>query len=712
MRRCVFGSARKASLALFMAATCVGCPGAGGGKLDATPQPIEPVLGEVAEAIFDGGFKGAWRESGTAVRQASTGGPASVTFDFSSEWILSRPGLDGHYGGLQFLVKEPLGEGEFLEVRLGSDGGHTFRAVKLKPDHRTAVDGGWTRVFIPMVELDPDGAPFDRVVFRPFRPFDGGPVTFDRIALATGSAAALGPPQPNGSHAPGKAVSVRLACEGKLQKISPYIYGTAVGGKAWTQLGVSVRRWGGNLASVYNWESNVSNTGADWFFENNQQPAFAQSVIDSTAHGALTALTVPTIGWVAKDSSSYSFPVSVFGPQAKTDPYRNDVGNGERPSGEKIPPGPPTRTSVEASPEWIKRWLETIRASDVKHGQRQIYEYILDNEPMLWSGTHRDVHPEPLGYDELLDRTIRYGTVVRQVDPSALIAGPAEWGWPAYFNSAKDAESNKTNPDRTAHGGVPLIEWYLRKLRDYERTSGVRLLDVVDLHYYPAGDNLYGGGAGGSDPETQERRLRSTRGLWDPTYLDESWVNDKVRLLPRMHEWIDNNYPGRGISIGEWNFGGEKDVTGALATAEALGRFAQFGVTSAFYWLSPEEGTTSSFAFLAYRNFDGKGGRFLDWYVPTSPAVPGVSFFASRDEAGTHAVVIVINMNREGTVQASLDFGVCGTVTSESTYTYSQAAPILVAGDQSKSPKVEGTLAPWSLTVFDVALAKPGAPAR
>ena len=28
-------------------------------------------------------------------------------------------------------------------------------------------------------------------------------------------------------------------------------------------------------------------------------------------------------------------------------------------------------------------------------------------------------------------------------------------------------------------------------------------------------------------------------------------------LMPRMKEWIDQNYPGRGISIGEWNFGGE-----------------------------------------------------------------------------------------------------------------------------------------------------------
>ena len=53
--------------------------------------------------------------------------------------------------------------------------------------------------------------------------------------------------------------------------------------------------------------------------------------------------------------------------------------------------------------------------------------YILDNEPTLWSATHRDVHPEPTGYDELLERTIAYASAVRRADPNAKIAGPAEW---------------------------------------------------------------------------------------------------------------------------------------------------------------------------------------------------------------------------------------------------------------------------------------------
>src|SRR5262249_29263012 len=155
------------------------------------------------------------------------------------------------------------------------------------------------------------------------------------------------------------------------------------------------------------------------------------------------------------------------------------------------------------------------------------------NEPALWNDTHRDVHPEPLTYDELLDRTIRYGTAIRAADPEAIIAGPAEWGWPGYFWSAKDkAAGFHAKPDRRAHGDVPWLSWYLAKLREHEAKTGIRILDVVDLHFYPQGKGVYDGDSGGTDRDTAKKRFRATRSLWDPDYLDESWIDEKIRLIP------------------------------------------------------------------------------------------------------------------------------------------------------------------------------------
>ena len=48
----------------------------------------------------------------------------------------------------------------------------------------------------------------------------------------------------------------------------------------------------------------------------------------------------------------------------------------------------------------------------------------------------------------------------------------------------------------------------------------------------------------------QLRRNRSTRSLWDPTYTDETWINDKVQLIPRLRSWVDTYYyPGAPIGI-------------------------------------------------------------------------------------------------------------------------------------------------------------------
>ena len=82
-------------------------------------------------------------------------------------------------------------------------------------------------------------------------------------------------------------------------------------------------------------------------------------------------------------------------------------------------------------------------------------------------------------------------------------------------------------PDRLAHGNIPLIEWYLQQMKAYEVANGKRLLDYVDVHYYPENVKLEPAG----NAAKQALRLRSTRSLWDPTYVDESYIAQPVRLI-------------------------------------------------------------------------------------------------------------------------------------------------------------------------------------
>ena len=163
-------------------------------------------------------------------------------------------------------------------------------------------------------------------------------------------------------------------------------------------------------------------------------------------------------------------------------------------------------TSVPSTPASIERWVRTIREADSARG-RSVNEYILDNEPMSWSGTHRDVHPEPVTYAELLDRTIRYASAVRRADPQATIAGPAEAGWVTYHDSGADMAS-AIHWDRLRHGGVPLVPWYLGKIRETERRTGTRLLDVLDLHFYSSAPGVGVASSGDTHNTTPALRIR------------------------------------------------------------------------------------------------------------------------------------------------------------------------------------------------------------
>jgi hypothetical protein len=477
-------------------------------------------------------------------------------------------------------------------------------------------------------------------------------------------------------------------------------------------MGATARRWGGNAASRYNWElGNAWNLNHNWYFRNarvRNRPGFSYETFleENRAHGLKSALVVPMLGWVAKDTSSYSFPVSVHGPQQSTAFDTPDAGNGLLRSGKPVTPGPPTTTSVRSTPASIEQWVRQIRRRDASRG-RGVHQYILDNEPMLWHQTHRDVHPEPATYDELLEKTLAYAAAIRRADPEAVIAGPAAWGWLEYHFSARDSElSTRLRPDRLLHGNQPLLPWYLRRIREHEQKTGARVLDVVDVHFYPAMPTVGLGTGGSTDAATAALRLRATRSLWDASYLDESWIRERIRLIPLLRRWVDENAPGLGISIGEWNFGAEGHMSGGLAVAEALGRFGTEGVTSAFYWTYPPDRSPAYWAFRAFRDFDSAGARFLDQSVPVKAEGTLSSLFASRQAGGKRIVAVLLNMDPRSPLEARVDLATCGDVRSARAFTYREGDQGLVPAEVSiRTGQVTASAAPYSITVLDLTLA-------
>jgi hypothetical protein len=451
---------------------------------------------------------------------------------------------------------------------------------------------------------------------------------------------------------PARAVTITVNPSAAGSPISPLIYGMNFPAPAVAKAArVTAVRFGGNSTSRYNYKNKVYNTGSDWYFENipaDEGMDLDAFVTHARAAGQVAVVTLPMTGWVSKDSPTKhpyacGFPVSEVGGQDGTDQWDPNCGNGLR--GEKPIATTPERTSIPVGPAWAGAEAAYLRpaAGTAGEGLQRIYQ--LDNEPTLWNSTHRDVHPLPLTYDELGSSSLATAAAVKAVDPAAAVLGPGDWGWCAWYFSAKDG--CEPGADAAAHGGVPLGQWYLRQFKAYaDAHGGTRLLDYFDEHVYPqSGVGLRD--AGGA--ATQALRLRSTRMLWDPTYVDESWIGKPVAFLPTMRAWIASDYPGTKLAVTEYNFGGLESLNGALAQAEVLGIFGREGVDLATLWGPPAVGQPGIQAFRLFTDYDGKGSSFGDRSLPaTSSSVNAVSVFASRRASDGAVIVLLVDKDPTG----------------------------------------------------------------
>jgi hypothetical protein len=213
----------------------------------------------------------------------------------------------------------------------------------------------------------------------------------------------------------------------------------------------------------------------------------------------------------------------------------------------------------------------------------------------------------------------------------------------------------------------------LDQVRRHDQQVGRRTLDLLDVHYYPQADGVFGGA---TDEATNRLRLRSTRSLWDPTYVDESWIGESVDLIPRMRAWINQYYPGTRLAINEWNWGADKTMNGALAIADVLGVYGREGVDMAAYWTAPPAGSPGAHAFAIYTNYDGQGHGFGDQALAAPSDHPdAVTAYASIDSATGDVLTVLINKRDDAEVPASVALNTASNGRAE-LFRYSREAAI------------------------------------
>ena len=513
-------------------------------------------------------------------------------------------------------------------------------------------------------------------------------------------------------------VIVQVDAAANRHAISPLIYGMAfASSNQLADLNFTMNRSGGNNETRDNWQINAHNIDADWYFESigdNSGSTPGASADDFVANsrngGAQAMITIPMIGWMPKLGSNRgklaSYSTNKYGPQTGNDwQWYPDAGVGvgtnttahigwlittngpiNPANGQIVTSGLNAGFSTTNDPNDANFLTSVLfQQAYVQHLTNRwgvstnggVRYYFMDNEHSIWFGTHQDVHPVGPTMQEIWTDMLTYASMVKATDPNALVCGPEEWGWNGYLYSGYDQQwagqqygqlgyypSPNTYPDRTANGGWDYMPWLLNHFQQYNITNHQRLLDYFTLHCYPQEGSVSGNAV---DLATELLRNQSTRVFWDTNYVDPSWVNSVIALIPRMKSWVTTNYPGTKIGITEYNWGAEAYMNGATAQADILGILGREGLDLATRWTTPATNTPTYLSMKMYRNYDGGKSTFGDTSIQAVVPNPDnlAAFAAVRSSDGALTVMVInkdpnnatpitvnlTNFNATGTVQ-------------------------------------------------------------
>jgi hypothetical protein len=442
---------------------------------------------------------------------------------------------------------------------------------------------------------------------------------------------------------------------------------------------VTSERLGGNRLSAYNWENNASNAGKDYKYQNDGYLSASNAAGDAVrfmmddawAMGGGAVVTVPIGDYVSADKAPGGDVRTDAGTAYLNQRFRKNVASKGAPFSD-----PPNQGDDSVYQDEFVAWARGC-AGTVP------VAFCLDNEPDLWAENHPEIHPNKVTYDELCQRTVSFATAIKAVWPAAPVLGFVSYGWNGYTTL-------QGAPDASGKG--EFVDYFLAQMKAAEDSTGHRLVDYLDLHWYP--EALGGGARIVFDPAPtdatqvaawQDARMQAPRSLWDPAYTESSWIASNLKaginLIPRMRQKIANKYPGTKLSITEWNYGGPNDVTGAIATADVLGIFGREHVDSAHIWpLSQSEPFTFA-GVKAFRNYDGQSGEFGDIGIAAANSdTVNTSVYASLSSSNPNRVVVVaINKKSDASVTAGIRLAHPANLKTAKVYVLTGSTPALVA---------------------------------
>jgi hypothetical protein len=364
--------------------------------------------------------------------------------------------------------------------------------------------------------------------------------------------------------------------------VSPYLYGrnNSLSGNPgsgfvpeWTKLkdaGVRFfREGGGNNSTKYNWRLKIS-SHPDWY--NNVYAndwSFAAKTLQEEIPSAQGMWSFQLIGKAAKTNANNFNDWGYNSSQWWEGVAQNLAGGGEP----KTSGG--TKALKEGNPElYLQNWTADSTTLILDHwfndlglNKEKLRYWSMDNEPEIWNGTHDDVMPTQIPAEEFMQRYFEVAKKSRAKYPEIKLLGPVpanEWQW---YNWPSAISSGGRN--------YPWLEYFIKRIAEEQKATGIRLLDVLDIHFYPGSANpaqlvqyhrVY------FDKEyvyPEANGVKNVSGSWNAN-------ENKEYILQRCKEWLQT-YMGtdHGVtfSVSETGIAEVNPKTSAVWYGSTIGEF-------------------------------------------------------------------------------------------------------------------------------------------
>lgn len=454
-------------------------------------------------------------------------------------------------------------------------------------------------------------------------------------------------------------VQITINANSGKKQFSPYIFGknnvlpstylnngsNAEVAKA-VEAGVRlVRQSGGNNSTKYNWRLKLS-SHPDWYnnvYTNNWDAA-AKNLTDKMP-GVQGMWSFQLLGKVAANTAN-NFPDWQYnGSQWWDGVHQNLAGGGiVNPAGGDA--------LVEGDPElYLIDWPadSTVGILDHWFGDSGLgydstyYQYWnMDNEPEIWSGTHDDVMKEQIPAEEFMQLYFTVAKAARAKFPGIKLVGPVpanEWQWYRWGSDGISYNGKK----------YCWLEYFILRIAEEEKASGIKLLDVLDIHFYPGSSEA-------------QKLVQYHRVFFDRSYVfpeangvktvNGGWDNSQTKeyIFGRCSDWL-TKYKGadHGVTFGLTENGINSNDANVQASfyASTMGEFMKNGVEIFTPWSWKTGMWETLHLFSRYSQdfiVDAESGD--ETYVSAYPTV---------NEASDSMTIFLINRHTTTTKEVQID---------------------------------------------------------